>query len=416
MALARILRRRRLLAAFVAFAGVAAPAALAQIGGGAGASSTTGTPGSPDTIQYVQTTGKSGTYVEYVPGNGSSPTTQSVTGSGGCATPTVSGPPILGFGARLNSASDYGGSWTAAVVGAYKSRTGVCAIPPDWSIENQEALDFSVGTNSLVAGRIFSDAQLQLEREDKTSSTSIEVELVEYQGGTGGTQVASETYAIDGPEGTQILADSNLDCSSDSTNSSGDCPATTGFDTVEVRVLTPGGSVSVVGPTSTFTLASEICGGQTITTSSTDGTAGTGEVTASISLPSTSGCKSYTQFSASIGQSGTRTVEFASPSTTGTAMTATIDWGDLPGCEPTPPPTGSSELPSCPVTEVAIPTVDGGAFEPQTFCAAPSTTSDPPGPVCTTSKTYSYVSVDGHTYTDVTETWAGLDDVAWRNG
>ena len=54
----------------------------------------------PDTIQYVQQTGSGGTYIRYVPGDGSPATTQAVTGGGGCATPTVSGPPVLAFSAR----------------------------------------------------------------------------------------------------------------------------------------------------------------------------------------------------------------------------------------------------------------------------------------------------------------------------
>src|SRR5437870_2312389 len=62
---------------------------------GAAATST-----NPDKIQYVQTTGANGTYIKYVPGDGSAPTSQSVTGGGGCATPTVSGPPILAFRAK----------------------------------------------------------------------------------------------------------------------------------------------------------------------------------------------------------------------------------------------------------------------------------------------------------------------------
>src|SRR6266581_1762585 len=54
-----------------------------------GGATTTST--NPDTIQYVQTTGSSGTFIKYVPGDGSKVTNQSVTSGGGCPTPSPKG-------------------------------------------------------------------------------------------------------------------------------------------------------------------------------------------------------------------------------------------------------------------------------------------------------------------------------------
>src|ERR1041385_2486487 len=44
---------------------------------------------SPDTIQFTQTSGSSKAYFKYVPGDGSTVTTQNVTGGGGCSSPTI---------------------------------------------------------------------------------------------------------------------------------------------------------------------------------------------------------------------------------------------------------------------------------------------------------------------------------------
>ena len=142
-----------------------------------------------------------------------------------------------------------GGTTSPAIVGAFQGRTGVCAITPDWAINNggtsgAESLDFGIGTNSLVTGRDFSDAQLVLEEE---SGSKLQVELVES---LGGTQVATQLCNFG--SNTTITADT-------SAPSGGACTPNTGttggsFDTVEVRVLTVNSEVSVVGPTSTFTL------------------------------------------------------------------------------------------------------------------------------------------------------------------
>src|SRR5258708_1561452 len=112
----------------VAVAAGAGAVSLTQLGGTASASAT------QDKVTYNQTTGNSGTYINYVPGDGSKTTKESVTSGGGCATPTPSGVPILAFSASYYP-DGYANASQSAVVGAYKSRTGVCQIPQAWSIE-----------------------------------------------------------------------------------------------------------------------------------------------------------------------------------------------------------------------------------------------------------------------------------------
>ncbi len=389
-------RRRKILAGLAGLAAVATPVAITQFDGPATASG-------PDTIQYVQTTGNGGTYIEYVPGNGSTPTSQSVTGSGGCATPTVHGTPILGFSALLYPNTDYSGSPTAAIVGAYKQRTGVCAIPQAWAIENMEALDFSVGSNTLVAGRIFSRAQIEVQREDKAAVASDTVQLVEY---LSGSQVASQLCSINGPAGTALLTDTNTSVAG--ATCVGQDATSTGFDTIEIRVLTTTGSVSVVGPTSVFTLANEICGGQTINTASTDGSATSGQVSVSLTLlgPNTT-CKWYTDFQSSANDvepatGTTKSIVFDSQALNGTQFTVTIDWGNETFCRP-----DSDGAPACPPTLVSF---DGVNFSPQTYCSV-ATAADP---LCTTAKNFNYVTINNVTYTHVTETWSGINDWAFR--
>jgi hypothetical protein len=356
-----------------------------------GGATTTST--SPDTIQYVQTTGSNGTYIKYVPGDGSKATTQSVTSGGGCATPTPKGAPILGFSANYYPSGYTGDTVTPAVVGAYKARTGVCQIPQAWSIEVNEALDFSVGSNSLVAGRLFSRAQIQLQRQDKSVSADPPVtgQLVEF---LGTTVVGTDDFSIPGPSGTAITADTGT--------------VVVGFDKVEIRVLTPAaGSISVVGPTSTFTLAGEICPGQSITTSS-------GDVTATLTFVSGSSCKTYTNFSAS---STDKSVTFLASQLAGAHMTADFDWGYFPYCRAD----GVTDtVPPCPPTQVDF---GDGVFHTETYCAAadPNPGTAPqwtPPPWCATSRHVDYVldpGGSGATVAHITETWDGLGDIIWRH-
>jgi hypothetical protein len=372
--------------------------AWSQLGGGAAGATTT-----LDSITYNQQTGSNGTYIQYVPGDGSKTTKQSVTSGGGCATPTPSGTPILAFSANYYP-NGYANAPTTAIVGAYKSRTGVCQIPQAWSIEQNESLTFGVGANSLVAGREFSRAVLQLEREDKSTSSdpAVQVQLVLREGTN---VVATQTVSLPGPNGGTLPAV--------------DTGSAVGFTSIEIRVLSPAaGSISVVGPTSSFYLANKICGGQTITNTSTGGTASTGEVTASFKFdaPATT-CKSYTTFQASSTDptsSTFKSVSFFSQQLAGAHMLATFDWGYFPYCRPdlTPDPAHPTAT-VCPTT-----TVDFGSGDTnQTFCAPNGATTTTPW--CTTSKHYDYVSDpagSGATLVHITETWDGLGDVTFRRG
>ena len=403
----RFIRRRRLLVAGIGVLALALP--LASSGGGV-SSLLTAAPASatgPDTVQYVQTTGSSGTYIQYVPGNGSKPTTESVTSGGGCATPSPSGVPLLAFSASTYPDSTYtAGTQTPAIVGAYKQRTGVCSLGQAWAIDNvptgpqtgAEALDYTEGSNSLVAGRPFTRATLDLQRSDKLTG-SVSVELVES---LKGSQVASQCYGL--PSTSTVQVDTNAP---DNTvcPSTGD-PAKSSFDTIEIRVLTNGGSVSVVGPSSTFYLASQICGTQQIqTTSSQDPIYGQVTFGVTLSEPSTV-CKSYAGFFSQQtvspdGTSVSKLAAFNSFGSDGTHFVFTLDWGNFPFCTP-----DGLAGPVCPPTKVSL-AADGSNAVPQTYCAAATVGQLP----CTVSKTYAYVTVNGTTYTHITETWDGLIDV-----
>jgi hypothetical protein len=358
-----------------------------------GGATTTST--NPDTIQYVQTTGSSGTFIKYVPGDGSTPTNQSVTSGGGCATPKPKGAPILGFSAHYYQNGYTGGTVTDAVVGAYKARTGVCQLPQAWSIEVKEGLDFSVGSNTLVAGRLFSRAQIQIEREDKYVVTDPPVTgqlVMSLAGNAVGSPVPFSVPAANTT--TPITADTGT--------------VVAGFDKVEVRVLTPAtGSISVVGPTSTFTLESTICPDHSITTSSND-------VTATLTVVDGSWCKSYALFGA---DSTDKSVTFLSSQLPGAHMTAAFDWGYFPYCRAD----GVSDtVPACPPTQVDF---GDGVFHTETYCAAadPNPGTAPqwtPPPWCATTRHVDYVldpGGSGATVAHITETWDGYGDIIWRH-
>ena len=356
---------------------------------GAAATST-----NPDTIQYVQNNGSNGTYIKYVPGDGSAPTNQSVTGGGGCSTPTVHGPPVLRFSAKYYP-NGYNAASVGATVGAFNTRTGVCRIPQTWSIEVNEALIFAPGSNTLTVGRLFTRAQIQLQREDKPTSIpgpSTTGQLVER---LGSTVVGTTNYSISGGAGgTPITADTGT--------------VAGGFDSVEIRVNNPStGSVSVVGPTSTFTLAGQVCPGESITTNSDD-------VTATLTFVAGSSCKSYTGFSAS---SEDKSVTFLSQQLAGAHMTANFDWGYFPYCRADGVP---DTVPPCPPTQVDF---GDGVFHTETYCAAvdPNAQTSPPynpPPWCATSRHVEYVldpGGSGATVAHITETWDGLGDIIWRH-
>jgi hypothetical protein len=351
--------------------------------------SATGATAVPDKVLYVQQTGSNGTYLQYVPGDGSRITKQGITSGGGCATPSPSGAPLLGMSARVYP-NGYDGSSSAVPVGAYKSRTGVCSIGQAWQIEPNEGLVLSVGSNALVAGRTFSRAQIALARQDKSTATSppVSAQLITR---LAGAVVDTKTLSLPGPNDTTVLADTGL--------------SRTGFDAVEIRVLSPAtAGISVVGPTSTFTFANKLCVDDTIEASSTDGTATTGDVTATLTYVSNengSVCKSYTTFTAAVDDgTGARAVDFGTQDTPGARLVMTIDWGLSDKCRPD----GAGPEPTCSPTTVDF----GSGPSPQTYC----TTANPPATPawCTTNRSFAYVTVDGVERTHIVEEWSGFGD------
>ncbi|MGO9854065.1 MAG: hypothetical protein ACLPYY_03345 [Acidimicrobiales bacterium] len=387
-------RFRLLLAGFLGVAAVLVPVSVPfaenLFGGGAASPSTLA---SPDVITYAQAS--SGTSVTYTPGDGSAATTQTLTPSGRCGTPTVTPPatPILGMSGALYS-SGYSGSPSPVPVGSYRAHTGVCALPVSWQIENlppfgEEGLDFTVlGSNSLIGSeRIFSDAKISLQNEDVWPlPSSVPVQLVEM---LGGTQVGTVTCTIGGPAGTTLTVDTN------NTTAAG-CTGTTpltGFDTVEVEVPQAYTAASVVG-TSTFTLAPQVCGGGSITSS--------GTVQATLSIASTGGCESYTAFSSNAAGTSLTYNEYSGG--TPQPFTVTIPWAPQPDCQPSPDVaaqyTGTS-LPLCLVTQF---TVNGTTYYDQSFCAEATTAL----PLCTQNKDYNYTADPGET--QITEIWSGYID------
>jgi hypothetical protein len=354
--------------------------------------SASSTPPAPDKVVYVQQSGNNKTYLQYVPGDGSKATTQAVTGGGGCATPDVKGSPVLLFGARVYP-NGYGGAANSAIVGAYNQRTGVCALGQAWAIEPTEGLTFSVGSNSLTAGRLLASASLALQRNDKTAG-SASAQLVMRRNGV---VVATKAVTVPAPSGALVQADTGI---------------TSGFDQLEVQLLSPAaGSISVSGAsnsTSTFTFANQLCVSQTIQATSTGGTTSSGEVSASITYETNVDapvCKPYTDFSASSTASTLfgKLVNFSTAPTTGARLSAHIDWGDFPYCRPDAAVSG---VPTCPTTYIDL--GDGNGEQPQAYC---DTANPPATPAwCTTNRQYIYERVAGVLETRIIEDWSGFGD------
>ncbi len=418
--------KRALAAGVIALGAVAVPLTISVVGplteGGVAASST---PPPPDTVQYVQTTsGKASTYsYVFTPGNGSGSSTQTLTPSGKCGTPTVAAG-FLNLGGKLYAANDYSGTSAAAPVGTSRAHTGVCAIGGQQTIDNRtsaysskvggEALTFGVGSIPIGTNRLFSQAQVTLEREGGygggddddfyTSSsktpTPVSVRMIES---VAGSLVASQTCTITGPSETQIVGDTNLNANCTGT------AAGVPFDTLEIQVPTVNAAVSVVG-TSTFTLANQVCGGGSVTS--------TGSVSATLSVPSGSGCESYSSFSSTIVNSGTgqsQQVNFNAHSTSAVPFTLVIPWAPQADCQPSAdtaqdPANPSATLPVCAPTQVAI---DNVTFNDQNYCAQPGTGAFQ---LCTQNKVYNYITAsDGSQQTQITETWVGDIDFATRH-
>lgn len=393
----RSTKYRQLLVGVIGIAAIAAPAAL--LGGGSKpvAAVSTASGQTQDEIQYLETS--KATTVQYSPVSGSSTSEAIQGGGGGCSAPTPVGVPILNFGAQLytgtaNGIENYSDTTPAAAsAGIYKARTGVCSIPQDWSIDNvtgtgAEGLDFSIGTNSLVANRLFTEAQIVLQRSDKLT-TPVDVQLVEF---LSGSQVANQCYSI--PDTNAVTEDTSQThpALTDSECGSQNTPLATGFTSLEVRVLTPGGSVSVAGPTSTFFLANQICGGGHLSTPDNNFSV----------QDNGTGCKSYTNFSYSAANLSAQFDTFGS---TLTHFAFTVNWVILPDANGNPCTPDGSNGNQCAATMVTV----NGQTAPQTYCS--SATAD--HPVCTTSRDYSYPA-DGTTH--ITETYDADVDITFHYG
>lgn len=381
----------------------------------------------PDTIQFTQTSGSSKAYFKYVPGDGSTATTQNITGGGGCSSPTLGNSvtgktqgttdALLGWAAGVwSSQTTYAaGGRSNAIVGAYNGETGVCAEGANFAIDNVpaphngnsswglEALDFTKGSNAVDKGRDFSRATINIANNNSTATT---VHLVETLNGVvEGSQDCPLAGTAKSNSPAIVAADTKVAGSA----CTGTDPSFSGFDTIEIQVPNPGESVSVV-QTSTFYLGGgKVCGGQTINATDQSGTSG--GISASLTLvgPSTD-CKYYNSFAVSSNDPDPNASGFPKAMIfsgvqgdtlpAGDHMITTIDWGPEPECAPT----------QCQPTQISF---DGTHYVPQTFCAAADPTNTTT-PWCTTSQKFSYVTVNGVTMTDITETWDGTGDPTGR--
>jgi hypothetical protein len=159
------------------------------------------------------------------------------------------------------------------------------------------------------------------------------------------------------------------------------------------------------------TVEQTLCGQQTITTQSTDGTATSGEVHASITFLDYNGqpapttvCKTYKSFTATTNDpgSGDQQIVFDSNPLATAHLTATFTWAFDEFC--TPDGVGG---PVCPPTLVSF---DGGVtFVPQTFCSSAQSAGLQ---WCTTSRTYTYTTPSS---TRIDETWDGYGDPIFRH-
>jgi hypothetical protein len=278
-----------------------------------------------------------------------------------------------------------------------------------------EALDFSPGSDTPVIGpnRVFTDAQIPIQRKDSgVAQPGAKVQLVEFD--SSGNQLASQTCTINGGQGTQITADTNAP------GTGGNCSGTTAkfFSTVEVQNLTTSTSLSVVGPEATFTLGSEVCGGQTIQS--------TGPVSATLTLnASPSVCKSYTTFSSGPNANGTDSLNFDGFSPGSIPFTVNVTWPAVPLCQPY----SDSNIPPAQTLPVCAPnqfSFDNITYYDQAYCqtaVAPGPGVVPQQELCTANKAYNNDTVNpdgsvtpittasGAPGTQVTETWVG--DIDW---
>jgi hypothetical protein len=412
--------KRLLVAGAACVAMVAAPLSLSLLSVGSGpatlasAASSGSCPASAtnDIICYVQSTGSTGTFAQYTPattsGSGKA-TSVSLTSGGGCATPSWQSTPLINFTGLVYADGTYGGTPTTAPVDASKQKTGVCGLngtgTNPWAIDDPasggaEALDFTIGSNPNMGGaRLFSEAAIQIANVSTTATT---VTLVETLTGSG--QVGSQSCTIPASSaGTTVDTNGNGACV-------GVTPPSGPFDTIEIQVPQSGHSVSVVGPSSVFYLAKQICGGQSIQS--------TGTVTAVLSLPGGAGCKTYTSFTSSTDANGTSLLSFNGYSTSPVQFTVQVTWPVVPLCQPYDDAgiPAALALPMCAPHQFSF---DNITYYDQAYCVAPVPGALPQQGLCTANKSYANLQADGTPYvapgggngTEVTETWVG--DIDW---
>jgi hypothetical protein len=388
-------KNRWLIGAFcgvLAVAGAAVPLLLTA------SSSHASTPAPPDTVQYVQS--KQTSQEQFNAGGdpkAAGSFTQPLTGGGGgCSAPTVNNP-VLAFGASFYP-SGYGAPSQPGSVGAYQGRTGVCAVAPDWAVNNLEGLIFEVGPNAAVAGRDFARAQIVLEREDKGSEMLMGNVVLRLKNAQGiETQVASYGFQIGTGSGTQTVADTQALAA----------PAMAPiFDEVEIQNTdTNGGLLSVVGPTNTFTMESQLCAGSQVFANVNPGD--DPNLSKVNIIASGSGCKPYSAFTATGATGTSKIIDFAAQGgSAGEMFTAVFDWGDVAYC--TPPASGATTSPpaprTCPPTLISFD--NGLTRQPETFCPGGANPPNTP-PWCAVDVKYSFDNINGTNYTHIVEDWSG---------
>jgi hypothetical protein len=211
-----------------------------------------------DAVTYAQSSTSSS--FSFVPGNGSPPTTQAISPTGTCKTPTTTSAPLLALSAVVYkspvSGVPYTGPSSAGTVGTSRGRTGVCDLPPPWAINRNESLLFALGSNPLVAGRIISEAKVPLvliadDDEGDTSSqfgqdggsSTTSVTLLERRGTT---LVGTQSVVVPAGDGDGDMDDT---VTADTGSIAG------GFTTLELRVTTSTSETAVsVVSTSVLTL------------------------------------------------------------------------------------------------------------------------------------------------------------------
>jgi hypothetical protein len=392
--------KRLLGAGVIAVAAIVAPISLTvglpAIGSGVGSVALAANAGpcpalaTNDVICYSQSTGSSGTFAAYTPattnGKGTA-TSVGLTSGGGCATPTWQGTPLVNLSGFVYTDSTYKtlAAGNPFPVDAAKQKTGVCGIngtgANPWSIDDTaagaEALDFSIGSNpNMGSSRLFSEAQIVLNNNGNIQTT---VTLVESLTGTG--TVGTQTCTL--PSST-----TTVDTSGNAACTQGPSGAPAAFDTVEIRVPTVGGSVSVVGPSSIFALAHVLCAGDNPITP-TGAPAG---VTAPLSV--TSGCKTWTSYTYGIDQAtGDQQLAFNAFSANPVPFTIKVAWAPYePPCQPTASPDPS---PGAPVYNACMPSefsLNGMNFFDDIFCPPPTAAVQQTQPMCVTNWDYKIVT------------------------